>query len=219
MRRIHCYGSALTLIEMLVNGMGVSLAESSEKVQLSGFLFDMNVFFQALISRFLREELPEFSIQDEHRLKEIFEYDRANNPQRRRAVVPRPDFAVITGGKVIEFLDAKYRDLWETRLPRDMLYQLAIYALSKNSGAPRSTILYPTLATDAVEQVVLLKDPIFGHRRAEIVLRPVNLLEMEGLIRRRQGAVVARKRQQFAHRLAFGSEPVAQFEAPSRIAS
>jgi 5-methylcytosine-specific restriction enzyme subunit McrC len=152
-------------------------------------------------------------------LKEIFEYDRANNPQRRRAVVPRPDFAVSAGGKVIEFLDAKYRDLWETRLPRDMLYQLAIYALSKNNGVPRSTILYPTLIAEAVDQIVLLKDPIFGHKRAEIALRPVNLLKLEELIRPRQGAVVARKRQQFAHKLAFGSNPVAQFRTLSSLAS
>jgi 5-methylcytosine-specific restriction enzyme subunit McrC len=90
-RRSTAYSSALSLIEMLVNGLGISLAEPSDMVQLSGFLFDMNVFFQALLSRFLREELFEFSIQDEHRLNGIFEYDRANNPQRRHAAVPRPD--------------------------------------------------------------------------------------------------------------------------------
>ena len=67
----------------------------------------------------------------------------------------------------------------ETSLPRDMLYQLAIYALSKNTGVPRSTILYPTLAVEAVDQVVLLKDPILGQKRAEVALRPVNLLELE----------------------------------------
>jgi 5-methylcytosine-specific restriction enzyme subunit McrC len=218
-RRSTAYGSALTLIEMLVNGLGISLAESSDVVQLSGFLFDMNVFFQALLSRFLREELPEFSIQDEHRLKEIFEYDRANNPQRRDAVVPRPDFAVTVGGKVVELLDAKYRDLWETKLPRDMLYQLAIYALSKNSGPARSTILYPTLLASAVDQVVLLKDPVFGHKRAEVVVRPVNLRELEALIRPRQGAGVVRKRQEFAHRLAFGANPIARIESQPRLAS
>ena len=38
---------------------------------------------------------------------------------------------------------------------------------------PRSTILYPTLVAEAVDQIVLLKDPIFGHERAEIALRPV----------------------------------------------
>jgi len=214
-RRSTAYSSALTLIDLLVNGMGISIAEAADPVQMPGFLFDMNRFFQSLISRFLHEELPEFSIQDEHRLKDIFEYDPANNPQRRRTVVPRPDFAVLAHGKVVEFLDAKYRDLWETSLPRDMLYQLAIYALSKNTGIPQSIILYPTLAEEAVDQVVRLKDPILGHKRAEIVLRPVNLLEMEKMVRPRQGALAARHRREFARALVFG--PSATVVSPSAI--
>jgi len=212
-RRSIAYSSALTLIDLLVNGMGVSLAEEGDPVQMPGFLFDMNRFFQSLISRFLHEELPEFTIKDEHRLKGIFEYDPANNPQRRRTVVPRPDFALVSQGKVIEFLDAKYRDLWDTSLPREMLYQLAIYALSKDTGIPRATILYPTLAVEAIDQVMLLKDPIFGHKRAEITLRPVNLLKIEKLVRPHQGAPVARQRQHFARTLVFGSKPETQFKS------
>ena len=91
------------------------------------------------------------------------------------------------------------------------LYQLAIYALSKNTGIPRATILYPTMTTDAVDQVVLLNDPIFGHKRAEITLRPVNLVKLEKLVRPRQGPIVARHRRQFARTLVFGSKPEAQF--------
>ena len=169
-RRSTVYSSALTLIDLLVNGMGISITEAADPVHMPGFLFDMNRFFQSLISRFLHEELAEFSLQDEHRLKGIFEYDPANNPKRRRAVVPRPDFAVLAHGKVVEFLDAKYRDLWETSLPRDMLYQLAIYALSKNTGVLRSTILYPTLAGEAADQVVQqLKDPVVGAKRRDYI--------------------------------------------------
>jgi 5-methylcytosine-specific restriction enzyme subunit McrC len=209
-RRTTAYSSALTLIKILFNGMGVSMSEPGGAVPMPGFLFDMNVFFQALISRFLHEELADFTIQDEQRLKDIFEYEAANNPKRRRAVVPRPDFAVLSHGKVIEFLDAKYRDLWETSLPREMLYQLAIYALSKSTGQPSATILYPTLADDASEQIVLLKDPMLGKKRAEIVLRPVNLLQMDMLTRPRQGALVARQRQSFAHALVFGAKHVAR---------
>jgi 5-methylcytosine-specific restriction enzyme subunit McrC len=204
-RRTTAYSSALILIEILAKGMGISLAEENDAAQLPGFLFDMNRFFQALISRFLKEELTGFSIQDEYQLRGIFEYDPANNPQRRRAVVPRPDFLVTSSGQVKEFLDAKYRDLWTNALPPNMLYQLVIYALSKSTGAPRSTILYPTLAAEASDQVLLLKDPVLGHKRAEVTLRPVNLLAMEKLIRPRQGAVAARQRQQLASELAFGS--------------
>jgi 5-methylcytosine-specific restriction enzyme subunit McrC len=214
-RRTTAYSSALTLIRILFNGMGVSISDPGGAVSMPGFLFDMNVFFQELISRFLHDELHEFSIQDEHRLKDIFEYDPASNPKRRRAVVPRPDFAVLSHGRVMEFLDAKYRDLWETSLPREMLYQLAIYALSKTTGTPRSTILYPTLANAAVDQVLRLKDPILGSKRAEIVLRPVNLLEMERLVRPRQGALAGRRRRQFAQTLVFGKKPVAHFRSLS----
>jgi 5-methylcytosine-specific restriction enzyme subunit McrC len=132
-RRSTAYGSALTLIDLLLNGMGISMTEAANPVQLPGFLFDMNSFFQSLISRFLHEELSDFSLQDEHRLKGIFEYDPANNPKRHRAVFPRPDFAVLAHGKVVEFLDAKYRDLWETSLPLPVCTQECIEAARNSS--------------------------------------------------------------------------------------
>lgn len=208
-RRTTAYTSSLTLIRMLLSGMGVSIAEPSGAISLPGFLFDMNVFFQSLMSRLLHDELRELSIHDEHRLNKMFEYDPANNPQHRRAVEPRPDFALFSHGKLIELLDAKYRDLWQKSLPRNMLYQLAIYALSANIAKPQATILYPTMAFEAVDQVVLLKDPIFGRKLARIVLRPVNLLQLEELIRPRQDPRVARERQAFAQALVFGAKPAA----------
>jgi 5-methylcytosine-specific restriction enzyme subunit McrC len=204
-RRSTAYTSALTLIELLFDGMGVSLEEVAQSVQIPGFLFDMNRFFQSLMSRFLHEELREFSVQDERRLKHMFEYVPGRNPKLRRAVVPRPDFAVLRHGDVVEFLDAKYRDLWQTSLPRDMLYQLTIYALAKDTGLPRSTILYPTLAGEAADQVVSFKDPVLGHQRAEITLRPVNLLEMEKVVQPRRGALAARQRREYARALVFGN--------------
>lgn len=203
-RRTLAYDSALTLIQMLFNGLGVSLARRREVFPIPGFLFDMNVFFQRVISRFLREELPDYVIQDEHRLKDIFQYDPLNNPKGRNAVVPRPDFAVLSNGIVAEFLDAKYRDLWEKGLPREMLYQLTVYALSKKVGTLRSTIIYPTLSHAAVDQIVLLKDPIHGHKNAEVIMRPLNLLELEMLVRPRGGALVARRRRALAEFLVFG---------------
>jgi 5-methylcytosine-specific restriction enzyme subunit McrC len=205
-RRNIAYSSAITLIGLLTNGMGIAVEEANHTIKLSGFLFNMNSFFQSLISRFLHEELRGFAIQDERRLNGIFEYDPRNNPLRRRAVTPRPDFAVLSHGNVVEFLDAKYRDLWETGLPPNMLYQLAIYALSKTTGTARSTILYPTLESAATDQILMLKDPISATKRAEIVLRPVNLLEMERLVRLRRNHAVRRQREDFAETLVFGSK-------------
>jgi hypothetical protein len=84
---------------------------------------------------------------------------------------------------------------------------------------PRSTILYPTLAGEAANQVVRLKDPILGQKRAEIILRRANLLEMEKVVRPRQGVLAAWCRREFARTLLFGNRPMTQFQSPASLSS
>ncbi len=51
MERLNsAYIPAITIIEILLASEGISLDESLPRIQLSGFLFDMNLFFQALLS-------------------------------------------------------------------------------------------------------------------------------------------------------------------------
>lgn len=202
-RRTRAYEPALTLIRMLVQTQGAALTEPPHTVIAAGFLFDMSRFFQALLSRFLAENLSGCEVQDEGRLRGMFSYDPAHNPQHRPSPSLRPDFLVLRNQRVAALLDAKYRDLWEKPLPREMLYQLALYALAQQGAARTATILYPTLETAAKQQIILIQDPFRGMARAQVILRPVNLLRLDQLLRDK-GGQAQRTRSEFAQYLAFG---------------
>lgn len=202
-RRTSVYQPALTLIKMLYQSHGTNLDEASYPLGAAGFLFDMNRFFQELLSRFLRENLEGFEVRDEQSMRGLFAYDPANNPRRRPPPRLRPDFFVLRKNRVVAVLDAKYRDLWEKPLPREMLYQLALYALGQELGKRRATILYPTLDARARQQVIFVSDPLHGTTTAEVILRPVNLLELDKLLRCKE-MTGQRKLAEFAQHLAFG---------------
>jgi 5-methylcytosine-specific restriction enzyme subunit McrC len=204
-RTTRAYEPAISLIRILADAKGVSLGGETGP-RLPGFFFDMNRFFQMLLSRFLKDNLSDLTIHSEHRLKGMLAYLPGWNPRRQQAPVPRPDFVVSAGAKVVAILDAKYRDLWENALPRDMLYQLAIYATIHESGI--ATILYPTTNAQAKEARIELRDPLLGSRRALVVLRPVSLDRLERLVSTKQTAAVLRERKLFAHELVFGIKPL-----------
>lgn len=198
------YSSALKVIQLLVEAQGISLKGEITGYRLPGFLFDMNAVFQALLSRFLRENLDGYSVQDEYSLRDLMKYDPEFNPKCRQPPTPRPDYVITQNGKIKAVLDAKYRDLWQKPIPREMLYQLVIYAIS-HSKTPRSTILYPTMNNFAKEARIDISDLSYGNQIGQVCIRPVHMPTLLGLTidhssRGRTG------RKALAIKLAFGAD-------------
>ncbi len=203
-RLVSAYQPTFRIIKILMEGQGVSMADQ-DLVKFEGFLFDMNRFFQSLMSRFMNEYLTAHKVQDEFKLHGMMEYQAGKNPQNHRPPSPRPDFAIFKGNTMVKLLDAKYRNLWEKKLTRDMLYQLSIYALSQEPG-PKSdaAILYPSLDRSAREATIVINDPVTTQLRGKVTLRPVNLDILDELLENREKPGFRSKASDYAHQLAFG---------------
>jgi 5-methylcytosine-specific restriction enzyme subunit McrC len=202
-RRLIAYEPALTLISLLLQSTGILLEENGERVSVPGFLFDMNLFFQAILYRFLHENLPGFEVKGTETLRDMFHYSQ--NPTGRRSPKPKPDYIIYRNGQVVSILDAKYKDLWENAPTRDIIYQLSMYALSQGEGN-ESIILYPTTSAKAKESVLDVNDPVKGGILARIRMRPVDLYRLEKVISAPSSARAIRDRERLAWQLVFSSE-------------
>lgn len=209
-RLTRAYEPAVRLIEALLDEQGATPEGQASDVPLAGFLFDMNAFFERLLDRFLSENLPECDVRLQHRLTDMFLWEASESGARRRPPSPRPDYVVIprTGRRAV--LDAKYRDLGATTLPREMLYQLAMYSFC-HGAENRSTILYPSMREPkpgtVSEERLLIRDPVTGKPISQLNLRGVPIPRLAELVVERPGdPTVERGRQEMARLLAFGQE-------------
>jgi 5-methylcytosine-specific restriction enzyme subunit McrC len=193
------YQPALTLIRLLVNGLGPGQEATGDGTAVPGFLFDMNVFFQKLLSRFLHENSGPFRVADERSISGALKYLADWNPKKRTAHNPRPDYTVFEGRVMRGFLDAKYRDVWNQSVPAGWLYQMAIYAL--NSPTKTGVLLYATTDRQAREERIDVRGYAGPSTNVPttIMIRPVILTELLSAIEE-QGTPGIRKRQEMARR-------------------
>lgn len=176
------YKPVLELIKILYEAHSVRLENGEiKRVSLPGFFFDMNLFFESLVSKLLQSISDQYSIVDQYRIGALFNYEPRYNPHNKRSPTPRPDFALIKNGVVMQLLDAKYRDLWNNSLPRDMLYQLAIYAAS-GIGNHTATILYPAMNEIPSLQQINITNPLTQEYMAKIFIKPINLVKIAHFI-------------------------------------
>jgi 5-methylcytosine-specific restriction enzyme subunit McrC len=176
------YAPAMKLIRLLFDHQGPELQGTENVRRVPGFLFNMNAFFQKLLSRFLHENLVDRCIQDERQLRQLFSFAHQKNPKQRNVPSPRPDFALLQDSSVLGYLDAKYRDIWSVGIPAEWIYQLSIYALA--SPTRTSVLLYASMADDASDEELLIRSPGLDspQPRASVVMRPVKMLRLTRLV-------------------------------------
>ena len=199
-RLTGAYEPAFGLIRLLISGSGFGLEGGAKPAKLPGFLLDMNRLYQDVLERFLSEWLEGATVVPQYRMRGLFSYQSGFNPRHRPAPALKPDYVLKQQDRVVGIADAKYRDLWETSLPSDMLYQLSVYALS-HADCSTAVILYATASGDACDARISISDPIRGGMRASVVLRPVCLPELAELVGQDRTAGNDRRRREFAARL------------------
>ncbi len=192
---------ALSIVRLLHGMLGLGFEPEDALNRTPGFLFDMNRFFQRLLSRFLHDNLIGARIEDEWAIRNIFVYATDANPRQRTAPAPRPDFALFRDNSLRGFLDAKYRDIWDRDFPAEWLYQLSMYALA--SPIRLSVMLYASMFAGARDEQIDVRSPMHGMPggSASVILRPVPLLRLAELLAPDQTMSLASERRRMAGEL------------------
>lgn len=169
------YAGAHRLVRLLFERAGLDDLPDSGVDRLPGFLWNMASLFERFVARFLRDNLAEHEVLTQEKLAHLYRVVRAG--PRLTAPRPRPDLVVRrrADNRTLGVFDTKYRDLWATKLPRGILYQMSVYALawSERQGADvPAIVLYP--AVGVVHPDMVLSLDVRGAAPRRIVLRSVD---------------------------------------------
>ena len=143
---------------------------------------NMNSLFQNYLTKVFNVYVPEFQFMAEVSNRTIFKYEDDSNPFNKAPVSIRPDLMVFQGGKLHTIIDFKYKNLIENNVSTSDLYQLSNYGLSIGEGKINPIILYPS-TQDVPDQKIRVNISLLENKQ-QIILRGVNLTELERLIER-----------------------------------
>lgn len=162
------YGAAHRLVRVFVEHAGLDDDRVEGEQAIPGFLWNMATLFEAFVTRFLSENLIGVEVRPQRTIRQLY---RAISPSGTRAPRPRPDLVVLRGGAVEGVFDTKYRDLSRGPIPREILYQLSVYALAWQDDRGRdvpATVLYPFPGAPPPDRVLALRH---GFRQEESRIR------------------------------------------------
>ncbi|HCH61936.1 MAG TPA: hypothetical protein DFR83_03965 [Deltaproteobacteria bacterium] len=124
------YDGAHALVELLLVGLGRGeLEREGHTTPLPGFLVDMSSVWERFLERFLEAFLPPgVQVAPQRTLRHLYRVAKA--PSGWHPPRPRPDLVLSDHGAPSMVIDAKYRDILARGLPREILYQMSVYALA-----------------------------------------------------------------------------------------
>mgnify|MGYP003885313119 CR=1 FL=1 len=169
------YAGVHRLVRLLYEQSGLDDDHTAGTDVLPGFLWNMASLFERFVARFLSENLPDHEVLTQEKLRHLYKVIRGG--PSLKAPRPRPDLVIRRkrDRKVIGVFDTKYRDLWATKLPREILYQLSVYALawSERGGEDvPAIVLYPAVGGVHPDMEMTLR--VRGATPRQIILRSVD---------------------------------------------
>ena len=169
------YAGVHRLVRLMYERSGLDDEHAAGPDVLPGFLWSMASLFERFVARFLSENLPGHDVLTQEKLRHL--YKVVHSGPGLKAPRPRPDLVIRRkrDRKTIGVFDTKYRDLWATKLPREILYQMSVYALAWSESGGEDVpaiVLYPAVGGVHPDMEMTLR--VRGSTRRRIILRSVD---------------------------------------------